>query len=173
MLRLPLLPFFFCLIVVTACTPQVRGSMALSRGNAQEAVALYRQALQNDPDSARIRLQLGKALLHAGEYGKASTRLQEALAALPDSVPDNAEARFYLLLTGLGKDDPQLVLARLMDFRPPGAEKLGQTIRLAATRASVRGLTVEETLTRMETAYREGRLAQRHEDDTSFFDLDD
>lgn len=159
MAKTVLIALLLLLPTLNACSTRMQGSMARSEDPAR-AVELYRQALSEQPDSARTRIQLGKALVHTGEYTEAAVLLNEALQTLPD----NPEARFYLALTEIGTSGPGGALARLMEFRPYNKEKIGEEVRLDALRASVRNLDAAEVISRMETAYERGAAKQRVED---------
>ncbi|MGE4290888.1 MAG: tetratricopeptide repeat protein [Desulfovibrio sp.] len=146
------------LLALSACSTRTQASMASS--DPAQSVALYKQALAENPDSARTRIKLGKALIHNGEYTEATARLSEALQILPD----DPEAQFYLALTEIGRSGPGGALEKLMNYRPYNKTKLGEIIRLDAQRASVRNLTADEVIRRMENTYQRGAAEQQVED---------
>ena len=70
------------------------GSIAMMRGEWQEAVARFRAMLARDPTLLRVRLDLALAYFQAGEDSSAAYHFHQALAAdeLPPTVRANALA---------------------------------------------------------------------------------
>lgn len=65
---------------------------AISRGRAEEAVALYRRAVEAAPDAPRLVAALGRSLALADRYGEAAEVLERAVAL----GAGDARTRFYL-----------------------------------------------------------------------------
>lgn len=63
-----------------------------TRGNYDEAVRYYEQALELDPVKAEVRIDFGLNLTAAGHLGDAELQFQQVL----ESAPDNAEAHYFL-----------------------------------------------------------------------------
>ena len=68
------------------------GSIAMMRGEWQEAISRFRAMLARDPSLLRVRLDLALAYFQAGEDGSAAYHFRQALAAeeLPPAVRSNA-----------------------------------------------------------------------------------
>ncbi|NIP92183.1 MAG: tetratricopeptide repeat protein, partial [Akkermansiaceae bacterium] len=66
-------------------------------GDFHDAVELLEQASGKEPDNPRLRLQLGRALLQAGETGRA---VNELLAAR-ERAPGLADIRLHLAVAFL------------------------------------------------------------------------
>jgi tetratricopeptide (TPR) repeat protein len=62
------------------------GTMFLIRGQAQEAIRQFEQALQIDPDYNESLINSGNALLQMGQVQEAAARYEQALRNHPDSV---------------------------------------------------------------------------------------
>lgn len=159
--RIPLLlALALGLAALTACSARTQASMNVPEDPAQ-AVTLYRQVLAEQPDSARTRIQLGRALIHDGQYAEARTVLLEA----QQKLPDDPQVGFYLALSEMGTSGPGGALTKLMDYHPYDKQYLGETVRLEAQRASVRNLDDAGVIRRMEAAYERGRLLERQRED--------
>ncbi len=70
------------------------GTIAMMRGEWQEAIVRFRAMLARDPSLLRVRLDLALAYFQAGEDGSAAYHFRQALAAeeLPPAVRANALA---------------------------------------------------------------------------------
>jgi Flp pilus assembly protein TadD len=58
---------------------------AYDRGDVQQAIRLYEELLQTQPDRVEARTNLGVALARAGRYGDAVVQYNEALQRAPDN----------------------------------------------------------------------------------------
>lgn len=87
------------LSLLSACSPQVRGGMALSRGDYPGAEAAYRQALAENPDNDFALRKLGQTLVRAGDYVQAEAVFRQALGRLPGDW----FSTFYLGLALIGQ----------------------------------------------------------------------
>ena len=69
----------------------LRGSLAMARGEWQEAIERFRAMLARDPTLLRVRLDLALAYFQAGEDGSAAYHFRQTLAAeeLPPAVRAN------------------------------------------------------------------------------------
>ena len=72
----------------------LHGSLAMARGDWQEAIERFRAMLSRDPTLLRVRLDLALAYFQAREDGRAAYHFRQALAAkeLPPAVRSNALA---------------------------------------------------------------------------------
>jgi tetratricopeptide (TPR) repeat protein len=61
-----------------------RGTLFLSEGRSDEAIAAYEAALRSDPDFLPVRINLGRAYMQKKEYGRALEIFQEVLRRKPD-----------------------------------------------------------------------------------------
>jgi len=57
----------------------IRGNVLLYRGDPEQAVAVYRQTLEIDPNSGMAHYQLAQAYLAMGRYSEAITELERAI----------------------------------------------------------------------------------------------
>jgi len=62
-----------------------RAGVALDKGDTELAIKLYEQLLQQRPDSAEARTNLGVALAHAGRYGEAEQQYRQVLSRDPEN----------------------------------------------------------------------------------------
>jgi len=76
-------------------------SAAFDRGEFEQAVALYEQALKLQPDSVPIRTDLGVALVRLGRYTEAINNYEQALK----HEPGNAVVRLDLALAWYKQED--------------------------------------------------------------------
>ncbi len=101
------LAFLFTIIVVTSClhaqvpasatsTPGSAANLVLQghklsdEGKQDEAIALYRQALQQDPKFAQAELAMGMALDLKGDYAEARKHIQKAIDESPEDAKTQA-----------------------------------------------------------------------------------
>ena len=148
---------FLVAVTLGGCSTRMQGAMALG-SEPQRAVELYRQALAENPDSARTRIQLGKALVQHGLYDEARQRLTEALNVLPD----DPEAQLYRDLSELGSSGQSGALGRLMAYAPYQKQKLAIVVRTEAARLRIRSdLSDTDVIRRMEKAYRRGMQEEK------------
>jgi len=75
------------------------GTALLQKGDVDEAIAQYQQALQIKPDFAEAHSNLGNALFQKGKVDEAIAHCQRALQIKPDS-PDVLNNLAWLLATG-------------------------------------------------------------------------
>ena len=74
----------------------LHGTIALMRGEWQDAIARFRAMLARNPDLPRVRLDLALAYFHAGEDGNAAYHFRLALGA--ENLPAIVRARTLALL---------------------------------------------------------------------------
>lgn len=93
---------------------------ALLAGKLTEAVPLFEEVLQRDPESVEARRQLARALGIAGQHGRVRTLLEEAVAKAPtDTGAPNDLAVHYL--ERVPQEGPELaarVLAPVLEAHP-------------------------------------------------------
>ena len=99
----------------------------LAQGNTQDAVALYRASLEQQPSTDR-RLEFASALLHSGKPEAALSEADAVLATEPDNVAALATRGSALRDAGRGQEAAQ-ALTRALQLRPDPnvAFKLGAT----------------------------------------------
>ena len=91
-------------IAVLAQSPEEsyrEAGSAFNRGDFEQAVALYKQALKLQPDSVPVRTDLAVALVRLGRYGEAINNYEEALKL----DPENTVVRLNLALAWYKQED--------------------------------------------------------------------
>src|SRR5262249_15229732 len=89
-----------------------RGDELRELGNAPAAVAAYREALASEPDLARVRYELARLLIAAGQSVDAERELVAAL----DSVPTYSDAALELATLWRSQGRRTEALAVLVDL---------------------------------------------------------
>ena len=148
------------LLALAACTAQVQGGRAMARGDYPEAVAAYRQALAQCPDSLENRRRLAAALVHAGDADGAAALCEEILG----QAPGDPQATLYLGLALVMQGKRDEGFDRLTSYRHWQAMREQQVVADAARR--LRGhpeLSPEELVAEMERALELGRVAEQRE----------
>jgi tetratricopeptide (TPR) repeat protein len=74
-------------IVDSARGAAARASALAMSGRSDEAATLFEEALIRWPNDPRLLTNYGNLLFRRGEYKKAASRFEQALAVVPDSVP--------------------------------------------------------------------------------------
>jgi cytochrome c-type biogenesis protein CcmH/NrfG len=102
-------------------------------GRADEAAALYGQALKQSPDSVRVRVSLAMANVKAGHHGQARQVLEAALQAQPHN-PEIINAFARILATApeakVRDGSRALGLAKAL-FESTRSPEVGQTYAMA------------------------------------------
>lgn len=93
-----------------------RGMLALSRGDLEEAIAAFEEALQEAPDFDGARANLGRALMQAGRNEEARAVLERVL----ESSPDSFEVEY--LLGSIALEEGDLETAEERFLRSTGIE---------------------------------------------------
>lgn len=104
-----------CAVLAGACSPAVRGSMALTRGDHAQALALYHEALSAEPDSAYLRKRIGLVYFDMPDYPRAEAAFLDALTR----APGDPEAVLYLGLSRIGKGEREAGLDMLEGLKWP------------------------------------------------------
>ncbi len=102
--------------LIAGCGPDVRGSLALSRGDYTQALALYGEALAKEPESLPLRQRVGVTYFEMKAYPQAEAVFTDILQC----APGEPNALFYLGLSHLGKGDREAGLDLLEQYRWPG-----------------------------------------------------
>lgn len=112
---------------------RLSGQLQQLRGNAEQAVAILRQALAKDPHDALVHISLGVSLQARGENEAALSALQRACELAPDFAPAwfNLGRMFQLLGRAAGAIT---ALHRALDLDP---EHLAARLLLASAQASL------------------------------------
>ncbi|GLZ29576.1 hypothetical protein Lesp02_17660 [Lentzea sp. NBRC 105346] len=108
-------------------------SSLLAAGDATTAAAHLTRAVDEDPDDAGLRAELGRALLRAGDALGAQRQLRAAAGGVPDAELVAAAASATALVSG-----PQAAIAELSEAirtRPDGDGRLHLEARLAVIRS--------------------------------------
>ena len=95
---------------LTANAHNNAGTIALSRGELDEAVAEFRAAVERAPEFLLARTNLAQALLQSGEVAEAEAQLRQVISEAPDDK--KALALLSDLLAGAGRLDEAEALAR-------------------------------------------------------------
>jgi len=109
------LPVALLVALLTGCSPAMRGSLALSRGEHDQALALYNEALQSDPQSLYLRQRIGLTYFAMKDYAQAEASFKNILLL----APGEPQALFYLGLSRIGKGEGQAGLTDLVTFHWP------------------------------------------------------
>lgn len=104
-----------CALALGGCSPAVRGSLALNRGDHAQALALYNEALASDPDSPYLITRIGLVYFDMADYARAEASFLAALAKAP-GYPD---AQLYLGLARIGKGEREAGLDLLEAYAEP------------------------------------------------------
>lgn len=85
---------------------------AYQNGNYTEAVALYAEAVETQPEDARLQYNYGNALYRIGQYAAASDAFRAALHTDDPELQSDAFFNLGNALYQLGKDQPETVPGR-------------------------------------------------------------
>ncbi|MBI5519454.1 MAG: tetratricopeptide repeat protein [Desulfovibrio sp.] len=155
--------------VLSGCSPAVRGSMALSSGDYNLALAHYQEALRQDPGSVYLRLRIGLTYFTMGDYASAEATYQDILARSPGQ-PD---ALFYLGLSRIGKGERKTALEELTRFNWSDKFYHQKFVREEAERLLRHpDMPAAETTRRLLDALEEGRKEQLQLERDMFMGLD-
>ncbi len=88
-------------LVLAACGPTIRGSMALHSRDYDQAVSLYQEALRTNPENTRAACLLGQAYYRKGMNQQAVDTLETLLSRRPD----DPQAPIFLGLAYLALGD--------------------------------------------------------------------
>lgn len=102
-------------LLLGGCSTAMRASLALNQGEYDQALALYNEALQKDPDSLHLRQRIGLTYFAMKDYARAEASFQNLLLM----NPDQPETLFYLGLSRIGKGEIQAGLTGLTFFHWP------------------------------------------------------
>lgn len=143
--------------LLAGCSPAVRGSMALSSGDYNLALARYHEALEQDPDSVYLRLRIGLTYFTMKDYASAEAAYKDVLIRRPGEP----NALFYLGLSRIGKGERQRALDDLTSFSWPNKFYHQKFVREEAERLLRHpDMTADETFRRLLDALEEGRKEQ-------------
>ena len=102
-------------VVFGGCSTAMRGSLALAKGDYDQALSLYQEALQNEPDSLHLRQRIGLTYFAMKDYARAEASFRDIL----QRAPGEPNALFYLGLSRIGKGEAQAALTDLTTFHWP------------------------------------------------------
>ena len=129
------------------------GLALASRGQVDEAIAHYRQALDIKPDYAEAHINLGNALADRGQFDEAIAHYRQALEIKPDNV--DAHYNLGLALAGRGQVDEAITCFRkALEIKPDDAEAHNNLANALAARGHV-----DEAIAHYRTAL---ELARQH-----------
>ena len=103
------------------------GDTYMLKGDDDNAIAAYREAVELAPQDVNSGLALGRALASAGRVNEAKAQLQAVLAAHPDNALALNEMAFFLSQNG-GDLDEALRLGRRALEKIPGQPNFSDTI---------------------------------------------
>jgi len=145
------------LLACVGCSPAVRGSMALTRGDYDQALAQYHEALQKDPESVYLRQRIGLTYFAMPDYPRAEASFSNILLL----APDEPNATFYLGLSRIGKGERASALKGLTTFHWPFKFYQQKFVREEAERLlNHPDMPAGETIRSMQDALELGREAQ-------------
>ncbi|OIO05625.1 MAG: hypothetical protein AUJ49_01050 [Desulfovibrionaceae bacterium CG1_02_65_16] len=151
-----------CLLLLaasaTGCSPAVRGSMALGKGDYAAALANYNEALADNPDSIYIRQRIGLTYFTMRDYAKAEACFRDILSR----APGEPNALFYLGLSRIGKGEGQAALTDLTRFRWPFKYYQQKFVQEEASRLLTHpDIAADEAIADLQDALDKGREEQR------------
>jgi tetratricopeptide (TPR) repeat protein len=119
------------LLLAGCATAYQRGQSALHEGRYLDAAARFGEVLAEDPERADALVGLGLAQYHVNAFPLAASSLERAVRALPG----HAEARLYLALTYLAREDQGAAARELdalagLDVHPRIAAQVGRAAAL-------------------------------------------
>lgn len=157
----PFLAMLAVLAILTAlggCSPAVRGSVALSQGDYQQALSLYNDALAKNPDSLHLRQRIALTYFTMKDYAKAEQSYRDILTRWPDEP----ETVFYLGLSRIGKGEANEALADLTRLHWPFKYYHQKFVRDEAARLlNHPGMPAGEIIANLRDALEKGREEQR------------
>lgn len=143
--------------LLAGCSPAVRGSMALSGGDYNLALARYHEALEQDPDSVYLRLRIGLTYFTMKDYASAEAAYKDVLIR----KPGEPNALLYLGLSRVGKGERQRALDDLTGFAWPDKFYHQKYVREEAERLLRHpDMPADETIRCLLDALEEGRKEQ-------------
>ncbi len=149
-----------CLILSSAlagCTSAVRGSMALNRGDYQQALSLYNEALAKNPDSLHLRQRIALTYFTMRDYAKAEQCYRDIL----NRWPGEPETVFYLGLSRIGKGETRDALTDLTLFHWPFKFYHQKFVQEEAARLlNHQDLPANEIIADLQDALDKGRVEQ-------------
>lgn len=98
-------------------TMDLMGQTAAARNESEQAISLYRRAVEIDPDYPYAHLHLGTELLNQGLQAEALVQLRRALALEPDSAETHTELGIGLAAVGQ-RDEAITHYRRALELRP-------------------------------------------------------
>lgn len=157
-----------CAPLLTGCSTAVRGSMALTSGDYDRALALYGEALAQDPDSIYLRQRVGLTHFTKKDYARAEASFREILSLRPGEP----NAAFYLGLSRIGKGERGPALEDLLGFSWPDKYYQQLFVREEAERLLRHpDMPAAETITCLKDALEQGRLKQEESEREMFSGL--
>lgn len=103
---------------------EVRARTDVNRAMLDQAIRLYRDATQADPDSALAHSRLGNALLYGGDVDEARKSVFRALELDPDLSEVQATLGTYYFATNL-PDKAAVAWKRAIELNPSNVDALG------------------------------------------------
>jgi tetratricopeptide (TPR) repeat protein len=116
-------------LVLSGCSPYMRGNVKLSQKQYTAAIADYQEALAHDPDHWQARRQLGYAYIKAGEYDKAIDELNKVRR----QRPDDPDATYYLGLARLDREELPEAAQIWKTYKNPEKPLVAEAIRRQLT----------------------------------------
>ena len=138
------------LVLLSGCTPYMKGSRDLERQNYEAAIESFQQELSQNPNNWRARQQLGIAYMKAGQNDKAISELQYVLGQKPADMtaisyaPQDTErglgqkpgapyANYYLGLAYLRNGQPSEAVETWQSYQNPREPMLEAEIKRQLT----------------------------------------
>lgn len=157
--KLPLLASLaLAALLAAGCTPAMRGSLAMTKGDYPQALAEYNAALAKDPNSIPLRQRIGLTYFAMKDYAKA----EECFRDILQRSPDEPNALFYLGLARIGKGEIQAALTDLTRFRWPFKYYQQKAVREEAARLlNHPEATPDQAIRSLQDELEKGREEQR------------
>lgn len=146
----PQVIFIMGLMLLSACTSYMKGTMDMERGNYEAAIESFRQELSKNPNNWQARQQLGVAYLKTGRNDQAIAELQYVLGQEPTDItalsyapqgverglgqkPDDPYANYYLGLAYLRNGQRGEAVETWRSYNNPRESLLEEEIRRQIT----------------------------------------
>lgn len=144
-------------LVLAACGPTIRGSMALHSRDYDQAISLYQEALRANPEDTRAASLLGQAYYRKGMN-------QEAVAALTPLMsrsPLDPDAPIFLGLAWLAQGEREKGFAAMEQFQSAIYRERRNVLAEVARFRGMEQLNLEEVERAIYKAIEEGFIEQR------------
>jgi len=103
-------------VLLSGCVMGLDGRLLLTDADREQAIARYKTALAQEPDSWILHRRIGMVYFDLGDYAHAADSFQQVQTLLPGEPV----SLLYLGLSRIGKGEREAGLDLLVTFRWPG-----------------------------------------------------